>query len=118
MLVTHGAAELNQTAAELQQQYGVQVQTIAKDLFELQAPFEVHEEVQTLGIQIDALVNDAGRGHYGAFPTTDIPRELDIIQLNTGAYVTFTKLHWTAASRSQVLWILISSTKPTWSAPD
>ena len=79
VLVTHGAAELNQTAAELQQQYGVQVQTIAKDLFELQAPFEVHEEVQALGIQIDALVNDAGRGHYGAFSTTDTPRELDII---------------------------------------
>ena len=39
------------------------------------------------------LVNDAGQGQYGTFDTTDIDRELDIIQLNIGAYVVFTKLY-------------------------
>lgn len=37
------------------------------------------------------LVNDTGQGQYGLFTTTDIQRKLDIIQLNVGAYVTFTK---------------------------
>jgi short-subunit dehydrogenase len=92
VLVTRSQDELAQTAAELRQQYGVQVTTIAKDLFERQAPFEVYDEVQRLGIRIDALVNDAGLGQYGQFTTTDIHRELAIIQLNIGAYVTFTKL--------------------------
>jgi short-subunit dehydrogenase len=93
VLVARSQDELAQTASELQQQYGVQVQTIAKDLFEPQAPFEVYKEIQAQGIQIDVLINDAGQGQYGAFTTTDINRELDIIQLNIGAYVTFTKLY-------------------------
>jgi short-subunit dehydrogenase len=93
VLVARSQDELAQTASELQQQYGVQVQTIAKDLFEPQAPFEVYKEIQAQNIQIDVLVNDAGQGQYGAFTTTDINRELDIIQLNIGAYVTFTKLY-------------------------
>ncbi|MGI4742507.1 MAG: SDR family NAD(P)-dependent oxidoreductase [Janthinobacterium lividum] len=93
VLVARSQDELTQTAAELQQQYGVQVTTIAKDLFQRAAPFEVYDEIKAQGIQIDALVNDAGQGQYGQFTTTDINRELDIIQLNIGAYVTFTKLY-------------------------
>ena len=93
VIVARSQDELSQTAAELQQQYGIQVTPITKDLFERNAPFEVYSEVQAKGIQIDALVNDAGQGQYGTFTTTDINRELDIIQLNIGAYVTFTKLY-------------------------
>jgi short-subunit dehydrogenase len=92
VLVARSQDELAQTAADLQQQYGVQVTTIAKDLFQREAPFEVFDEIKAQGIRIDALVNDAGQGQYGQFTTTDIQRELDIIQLNIGAYVTFTKL--------------------------
>jgi short-subunit dehydrogenase len=93
VIVARDQQELADTAAEIQQQYGVQVLTIAKDLFDPQAPFEVYNEIKGQGIQIDALVNDAGQGQYGQFITTDINRELDIIQLNIGAYVTFTKLY-------------------------
>jgi short-subunit dehydrogenase len=93
VLVARSQDELAQTATELQQQYGVQVTTIAKDLFQRDAPFEVYTEIKGQGLQIDALVNDAGQGQYGQFTTTDIQRELDIIQLNIGAYVTFTKLY-------------------------
>jgi short-subunit dehydrogenase len=93
VIVARDQAELDQTAAELQQQYGIEVTSISKDLFNRDAPFEVYNEVKQRGIQIDALVNDAGQGQYGQFTTTDINRELDIIQLNIGAYVTFTKLY-------------------------
>jgi short-subunit dehydrogenase len=93
VIVARSQDELSQTANELQQQYGIQVTSIAKDLFEPQAPFDVYQQVKAQGIQIDVLVNDAGQGQYGAFTTTDINRELDIIQLNIGAYVVFTKLY-------------------------
>ena len=93
VIVARSQDELRQTAAELEQQYGIQVTPIAKDLFEKEAPFEVYADVKAQGIQIDVLVNDAGQGQYGTFTTTDIDRELDIIQLNVGAYVTFTKLY-------------------------
>ncbi|MBF9236707.1 SDR family oxidoreductase [Hymenobacter sp. BT683] len=84
---------LEQAAAEIRQQYGVQVKTIVKDLFKRDAPFELYNEVKATGTQIDVLVNDAGQGQYGTFDTTDIYRELDIIQLNIGAYVVLTKLY-------------------------
>ncbi|WP_336245533.1 SDR family NAD(P)-dependent oxidoreductase [Hymenobacter psoromatis] len=66
---------------------------MAKDLFQRQAPFEVFDEIKAQDLQIDVLVNDAGKGQYGEFTDTDINRELDIIQLNIGAYLTFTKLY-------------------------
>ncbi|RZK20330.1 MAG: SDR family oxidoreductase [Hymenobacter sp.] len=93
VIVARSQDELSQTATEFQQQYGIEVKTIAKDLMQRQAPFEVYDEIKAQGIQIDVLVNDAGQGQYGTFTTTDINRELDIIQLNIGAYVTFTKLY-------------------------
>jgi short-subunit dehydrogenase len=91
VIVARSQPELDKTAAELSQQYGIQVVSIAKDLFKREAPFEVYDEIKAKGIQIDALVNDAGQGQYGEFVDTDINRELDIIQLNIGAYVAFTK---------------------------
>ena len=92
ILVARDPQELEQTAGEIRQQYGVEVTTIAKDLFPRRAPFEVYDQVRASGRQVDVLVNDAGQGQYGTFATTDIERELDIIQLNIGAYVVFTKL--------------------------
>lgn len=92
VIVARDPQELRQTAAALMQQYGIDVLTIAKDLFQRQAPLEVYEEIKAKGIQVDALVNNAGQGQYGTFTTTDINRELDMVQLNIGAYVTFTKL--------------------------
>lgn len=93
VLVARSQQELDQAAREIKQQHGVEVTTIAKDLFKREAPFEVVEQIKASGTQIDVLVNDAGQGQYGTFDTTDINRELDIIQLNIGAYVVFTKLY-------------------------
>jgi len=91
VIVARSEEELASTAAQLSQQHGIEVVTIAKDLFKREAPFEVYDEVKAKGIQIDALVNDAGQGQYGQFINNDINRELDIIQLNIGAYVVLTK---------------------------
>ncbi|MFB9861695.1 SDR family NAD(P)-dependent oxidoreductase [Rufibacter immobilis] len=91
ILVARDQTELDQCAAEFRQQHGVEVVTFAKDLFQRQAPFEVCEEVKSRGLEVDVLVNNAGQGQYGEFVDTDINRELDIVQLNIGAYITFTK---------------------------
>ncbi|GAB2794060.1 hypothetical protein HNQ93_003827 [Hymenobacter luteus] len=91
VLVARSTQELEQTATELRQQYGVEVETIAQDLFQREAPFAVYEAVKAKDLQIEVLVNNAGQGQYGEFIETDINRELDIIQLNIGAYVVLTK---------------------------
>ncbi|TGD79668.1 SDR family NAD(P)-dependent oxidoreductase [Hymenobacter wooponensis] len=91
VLVARNQEELDQKASEFKQQHGIEVVTVAKDLFKREAPFEVYDAVKAQGLQVDVLVNDAGQGQYGEFTETDINRELDIIQLNIGAYVTLTK---------------------------
>ncbi len=71
---------------------GLNVITIAKDLFGEEAAFELHKEVRAHGLTIDILVNNAGQGVYGLFEETDIRRELAIIQLNIASLVVLTKL--------------------------
>jgi short-subunit dehydrogenase len=92
ILVARTQPDLEQRAAELSQQYGVQVVTIAKDLFEPNAPFELYDEVKSKGLLVDVLVNDAGQGQFGLFVESDIRRELQIIQLNVSSLTALTYL--------------------------
>ena len=92
VLVARTEEDLNQKASELKQQYNVQVQTIAKDLFDKNGPFELFEEVKAKGISIDVLVNDAGQGEYGLFVEQDIKRLLELIQLNVSSLTVLTHL--------------------------
>ncbi|GAO43085.1 SDR family NAD(P)-dependent oxidoreductase [Flavihumibacter petaseus] len=90
ILVARTQSDLDAAKNELTAQ-GVDVVTIAKDLFDPDAPFELYQEVNDQYI-VEILVNDAGQGEYGLFKDTDIDRELDIIQLNICSLVTLTKL--------------------------
>jgi uncharacterized protein len=92
VLVARTEEDLQQRASALTQQYGVKVTTIAKDLFQSNAPFELYEEVKGKGIEIDVLVNDAGQGQYGLFVEQDIRRLLEIIQLNVLSLTVLTQL--------------------------
>lgn len=91
IIVARNSQELENTSQELKSQYGINVITLEKDLSIKEKPFEVYNEVRTLGIDIDVLVNNAAQGQYGEFINTDINRELEIIQLNICAYVVLTK---------------------------
>lgn len=92
ILVSRTQVHLQSVKQELEQQFGIEVLTIAKDLALKESPLEVYKEVKAKGIDLDVLVNDAGQGVYGEFKDTDLDRELEILQLNIGAYVVLTKL--------------------------
>ena len=92
VIVARNQDELNNTANELKLESGVEVRTLAKDLFNRDAVFEVYNEVKSQGFEIDVLVNDAAQGQYGLFIDNDLNRELDIIQLNISSVVILTKL--------------------------
>lgn len=91
VMVARNPNDLDTAAGKIKDEHDVQIHTIAKDLSKLQSPFEVYEEVKAKGIQINVLVNNAGQGEFGEFVNTNIYRELEIIQLNIGAYVILTK---------------------------
>ncbi len=88
IIVARDQGELDSTAAELGNS-GIQVETIAKDLSNMDEAFALCQEIGER--QIDVLVNDAGQGVYGLFKDNDIERELDIIHLNICATVILTK---------------------------
>jgi short-subunit dehydrogenase len=92
IIVARTAADLEKTAKELKSEYGVEVLTISKDLFNPDAAFEVYNEVKAKGIKVDILVNDAGQGRFGKFAEMDLKSQLDIIQLNVMSLVTLTHL--------------------------
>jgi uncharacterized protein len=92
VIVARTESDLQRVSKEISQQYGVEVKTLAKDLFHRENAFAVYNELVSQNIQIDILVNDAGQGNYGEFIDTDIRKELAIIDLNIASLVILTKL--------------------------
>ncbi len=76
---------------EIQQSYkNIEVTIIPKDLSVHGAAKEVFEEMESRGIDIDVLVNNAGFGLMGKFDELDIQKELNMIQLNISALTELT----------------------------
>lgn len=90
IIISRDQQELDSKAIEFRQ-FGIEVTTMAKDLFDREQAFSIYQEVRDLGIEVDVLVNDAGQGIYGEFKDTDINRELQIIDLNISSLVILTK---------------------------
>ncbi len=90
ILVARTESDLAQVAGEVQAEFGVQVETISKDLFGEKAATEVYEEVQQRGWEVDVLVNDAGQGTYGFFTETPLEDQLRIVHLNIVSLVRLT----------------------------
>ncbi|HMK06777.1 MAG TPA: SDR family NAD(P)-dependent oxidoreductase, partial [Flavobacterium sp.] len=59
--------DLDKIAEEFSQQYGVEVVSIVKDLFNSDAAMELYEEIKSRNLTVDVLVNNAGQGQYGLF---------------------------------------------------
>lgn len=90
VLVARTQEDLDKVAQEITSQHGIQAITIAKDLFNPKAAFELYDEVKAKGITVNVLVNDAGQGQFGLFTESDIHRQLDIIQLNISSLTALT----------------------------
>lgn len=90
VIVSRSQDDLEATAAELSSDHGVQVISIAKDLFEENSATELYNEVIAKGITINVLVNDAGQGVYAKLWESDLERQLKIIHLNVISLTTLT----------------------------
>jgi short-subunit dehydrogenase len=92
VLVARHQEDLKRVSQELIHDFGIDVVTISKDLFDPENAIAVYEEIIMKGIEPEILINDAGQGHYGEFIQTDLRKELDIIHLNISSLVVLTKL--------------------------
>jgi uncharacterized protein len=84
---------LNQLASELETKHGVETRVIGKDLTDVHAPQEIFDTLSADGVQIDALINNAGFAGFGHFATeTKLEDELQMMQLNMITLTLLTKL--------------------------
>lgn len=92
VLVARRAPLLAAMADEIRAREGVRAVPIALDLTKPDAPRELFERTQQQGLQVDALVNNAGLMEFGAFAATPLDRLLAMTALNTSALMALTRL--------------------------
>ena len=86
VLVARREDRLSALADELKQKHGIAVTTVVKDLSKPGAAQELFDEVQTLQIVVNVLVNNAGFSSHGQ--VVDVPME----KLNAMVQVNVTTL--------------------------
>ena len=92
VLVARSRDKLARLSEELGGKHGVRARVLAADLARDEAPREIFEELGAGGVEVDALVNNAGFGSYGLFAETDLESELGLLQVNVVALTHLTKL--------------------------
>lgn len=92
VLVARSRDELERVAEQLRNEFGVQVTVLVHDLSRPESPQALFEEVKVLGIEVEVLVNNAGFGNWGRFATTDLPTDVDLIEVNITALTQLMKL--------------------------
>lgn len=91
VMVARNHDELKTRANEFKS-FGINVITIAKNLFIEEDAYSLYSELKLNGISPSILVNDAGQGVYGKFQDTDLHREVDIVNLNIVSVLILTKM--------------------------
>ena len=91
VLVARCAEKLRDLAQDLSGRYGVRVEVLVKDLAAPDAPRELAQQLEALGLTIDVLVNNAGFGARGAVAELDPQRQIDMVRVNVGVVVELTR---------------------------
>ena len=81
VLTARRSERLDALAAELKSRYGTRVECITADLADARAPEELCAEIERRRLSIDILINNAGYGVTGAFPSQAWPTHADFLQV-------------------------------------
>jgi short-subunit dehydrogenase len=84
---------LDALAQRLSSSCKIQTEVFSADLTDPAAPENIFAFTKRKGIAIDLLINNAGFGQYGEFPSVDKQRLLDMVQVNCAAVVYLTHLY-------------------------
>ncbi len=92
ILVARSLGKLDALAPELRAANGITVTTIASDLAAPGAAERLAAEVESSGLSVDGLINNAGVGMNGSFLELDQKQQLDMLTLNVNALTHLTHL--------------------------
>jgi short-subunit dehydrogenase len=82
VLVGRNEAKLQALKRDTEATYHVSVATITADFSDVMAAEKIFEQVQTLHIEIDYLVNNAGLGGQGAFIERTLAQDVAMMNVN------------------------------------
>ena len=91
MLVARSMAPMQDLAERLTREHGGDVTVLTSDLAQPNAAAELARELESRGVVVDALVNNAGFGVYGPYASTDAATESRMIAVNVVALTELTK---------------------------
>ncbi|MBN1665437.1 MAG: SDR family oxidoreductase [Anaerolineales bacterium] len=92
VLVARSTQKLESLASELKQAYGVDVTVLSVDLSRVEAAKEVFEAVQSQGLNIHILVNNAGFGIHKLLVEADVDEMTQMLQVNIVTLTELTRL--------------------------
>jgi hypothetical protein len=92
LLIARREERLKQLREELEAAHGITVQILTIDLAEPSAAGAVRDYIAREGIEVEALVNNAGFGNYGLFHQQPLERNLEMIRLNNSSLAALTRL--------------------------
>jgi uncharacterized protein len=82
------------------------VLAVALDLSKPEAPKQLFDALAKQKIKIDVLVNNAGFGDWGAFSTSDLQKQKELIMVNVSALTELTHLFIAQADKDKQTYIL------------
>ncbi|HEX2911564.1 MAG TPA: SDR family oxidoreductase [Chloroflexia bacterium] len=92
VLVARNEKALQEQAAEYRSRYGIEARVIVKDLTDPKAPEEIFDELESAGVKLEVLINNAGYATYGKFAELNTKGEMDMLQVNVNALTHLTRL--------------------------
>lgn len=101
ILVARDLSALEKNAKALREEFAVEVLCYAIDLTKATSAEELFAWLTSHSIHLDVLINNAGFGLYGAFSTTDLASETDMIALNITSLTQLTKLALTGMHKNK-----------------
>jgi uncharacterized protein len=92
VLTARRKERLEQLAARLRAKHGIKTEVFTADLAQPIAPEEIFRHTRQKGLEIELLVNNAGFGQYGELQKVELPRLLEMVQVNCSAVLHLTRL--------------------------
>jgi short-subunit dehydrogenase len=92
VVVARRRERLEAIKSEFEKSYGITVHVLSKDLTQADAPRQILNELQSRGVPVDVLINNAGLGYLGLFHEQDWARNEDMIKINILALTALTRL--------------------------
>jgi len=91
VVVARRQGRLDELKTELEKAHGITIHVLPKDLTQADAPQQIHDKLQSRGVQVDYLINNAGFGNRGLFHEQDWAQNEAMIKLNILALTALTR---------------------------